>query len=290
MKKVIKLLARKFGYQIRHSEFKSEPSMKAFGLEAWRLGRASDGPSATFPFIRDIDCGPCRFKLWITNPDTNLWYPSSGWQGKAESTALQQLVTKGDRVLEFGSHHGFTGLMLGGLVGATGRVVGVEANPVNAMVAQSSAHLNEEYGHVRFLHAAGSDSPGQVRLSYSHNASVTTAVADGTFPVSCVVGDDLDKAYGPFDALKVDVEGFEYQVLRGCKNILSRRPKLALELHYGALHCYGRTAEEIFELIDIEAYKGTMYARPGNALRPFRVLRQEELPPDGILNVFLEPK
>ena len=264
--------------------------MKAFGLEVWKLDGSSGGPSATFPFIRDINCGPCRFKLWITNPDTNLWYPSSGWQGKAESIALQQLVTEGDRVLEFGSHHGFTGLMLGGLVGVTGAVVGVEANPFNAMVAQSSAHLNEGYGHVRFLHAAGSDSPGQVMLSYSHNGSVVTAATNGTFSVCCVVGDDLDRTYGPFDMLKVDVEGFEYQVLLGCKKILARRPKLALELHYGALHRYGRTAEDIFELIDVKGYKGTMYARPDNALRPFRILRQEELPPDGILNVFLEPK
>jgi hypothetical protein len=54
--------------------------------------------------------------------------------------------------------------------------------------------------------------------------------------------------------LKIDVEGFEKQVLQGARKILSTYPKLAMEIHTEQLSQYGATVQDIFGLIDVENY------------------------------------
>ncbi len=55
--------------------------------------------------------------------------------------------------------------------------------------------------------------------------------------------------------LKIDVEGFELQVLQGAKAILSTRPKLEIEVHAELLHQYGASVDDLFRLIDMKSYK-----------------------------------
>jgi hypothetical protein len=55
--------------------------------------------------------------------------------------------------------------------------------------------------------------------------------------------------------LKIDVEGFEVQVLQGAKQVLSTRPKLAIEIHTDILSKYGTNVQDLLRLIDLENYK-----------------------------------
>jgi hypothetical protein len=102
-----------------------------------------------------------------------------------------------------------------------------------------------------------------------------------------VTGDELDEKYGPFGMLKVDVEGYEGQVLRGCRRLLARRPALALELHLDQLARFGTTVEEIFGMVAADEYEGTMIRRGDPTVIPFD---RAALPKEGIVNVFLKPR
>jgi hypothetical protein len=55
--------------------------------------------------------------------------------------------------------------------------------------------------------------------------------------------------------VKIDVEGFEVEVLRGAKTILSTRPKLVLEIHTTELAGFGTSVDELFTLIDALSYR-----------------------------------
>jgi hypothetical protein len=100
--------------------------------------------------------------------------------------------------------------------------------------------------------------------------------------------DDLDHEYGPFDVLKVDVEGFERQVLQGSKKLLARRPRLMLEIHAQihahSLRRFGSTIEDVLDLIG-PGYSGSMVTRD---LRD-RVLkfRPEAIPRNEASDLFL---
>jgi FkbM family methyltransferase len=224
--------------------------------------------------------------MWMGNADTAQWYRADEWRKTSELAELRRLVTTGDRVLEIGAHQGFTGLLCAAFAGPEGTVISVEAFPFNAMVAQAQLAANPALKNLQFLNAAASDRPGTVRIARRHNSSV--AAGGGGIEVPALTGDSLDEEHGPFDVLKLDVEGFESSALKGCRAILARRPKLAIELHMDTLGNFGSSVNEVMELIDAATYQGTMFIRPDYfTTKPFSLA---DIPKTGIANIFLWPR
>jgi hypothetical protein len=127
-----------------------------------------------------------------------------------------------------------------------------------------------------------------VRITPSHNACVTAQTSADMIEVPAITGDMLDEKYGPFDMLKVDVEGFELEVLKGCSKMLSRTPKLALEIHGDALRERGYSSDDIFRLIEVSRYEGLVVPRPDNGtIQNFDLTA---IPKDYLVNIFLEKK
>jgi hypothetical protein len=61
--------------------------------------------------------------------------------------------------------------------------------------------------------------------------------------------DDLIPESLPIDLVKMDVEGAEYQVLLGAKNLLQKnKPLVLFECGLGGADVYGTTPEQIFDL------------------------------------------
>lgn len=60
------------------------------------------------------------------------------------------------------------------------------------------------------------------------------------------------------DFIKIDVEGFELDVLQGAiKTIQKCKPKMYIEINEGTLARCGTTPEQVFEFLDIFGYKYT---------------------------------
>ena len=66
--------------------------------------------------------------------------------------------------------------------------------------------------------------------------------------------------------MKIDVEGFEMQVLEGAKGILSTLPRLAIEVHAEFLPKYNASVEGIMSLIDVAKY--TVWIQRRDDLEP----------------------
>jgi len=86
-------------------------------------------------------------------------------------------------------------------------------------------------------------------LDLEQEAGITQA-GDAVVNVPVVMLDE-DLADVPSVALlKIDCEGFEYEVLRGAANIIKRyRPRLVLEVHPTQLEEFGHSVEEILDLV-----------------------------------------
>jgi len=261
-----KLLAR-FGYEIRRTSI-----VKAF-----------------VPFVQEFNFPGAFFKMWVASADVVPWY-GKDWAECGEFRALRKLIKVGDRILEIGSHHGFTSMLLARFAGQDGYVLGIEPLPHNAMVAQAQLGLNRSISNLQFIQAACASAAGTVKIHAFHNSRVIDKESDAeSIIVAAVTGDMLDEEYGPFDVIKVDVEGYELEVLKGCRRLLSRVPKLALELHIDDLRERGQTPTEIFKLIAVERYTGKMVLRPQD-YRTLHVFNPCAIPEKGVINVFLEQK
>jgi len=250
----------------------------AIGTELARRGYIR----AFRPYVVHTSVGGIDLQCWIADQTAREWYDSDEHDVNPENAEAARLVRPGDRVLEIGAHHGFVSVLLSKMVGQNGFVLAVEASPFNAMVAASQAGLNR-LSNCYVLHAAASNHAGTVRISRDSNSRVSDSA--NSIEVPSLTIDDLDTAYGPFDVLKIDVEGFERQVLEGARNVLARHPRIMLEIHVPVLSRFGTTIESILALIG-SGYKGTMVPRePHDRVLEFR---REEIAAMGVVNLFLE--
>lgn len=257
-------------------------------------GLSSSPEAARLPLTRrfvDSERG-VDFEFLIANLEGLDWYPSHLLEISEECRELLDLCEPGDRIVELGSHHGFMGTMLASTHPDV-FVVGVECHPFCAKIAQVQGLLNRFERRYTVLNAVGSDREGEEKeIVLSAGAGLVETDGRGIV-VPTVTGDSILDRLGEVSFLKVDVEGFEGQVLRGCRRILESRPKIALELHFDQIAGYGSSVEEIFRLVGIEGYEGTMLVRGPEVVsaeqRALRVFQPEQLPRSGVANLFLRP-
>jgi FkbM family methyltransferase len=259
-----------------------------FGYSLRRLDAANDNV-AVQPYIRECRVGEHSFSFWISNNRAERTYSDSAvWNEFAEPAALLEWVRPADRILEVGCNLGFFTVLLGKMLAGSGRVLAVDANSYNIMVCQAQIELNRLGGVCTARHMALSDRPGTLTIETTSNSQVIAADAPGGTRVPASTVDELDRELGPFDLLKVDVEGFEAKVLTGAEEMLKRRPRLALEIHDDQLGRYGSSVEEIFDHIGIADYQGHMITRADLCrLRPFD---PASMPRNQIVNLLLRPR
>lgn len=162
-----------------------------------------------------------------------------------ERGLLARLIRPGDCVGDVGANIGYYALLFARLAGPSGRVVCLEPEPDNLVQLRRIVERNA-LPNVEVLPVAAGEQPGQVQLERGMNGHVKL---EGDF--GCVVPvialDSL--ADRRFDVVKIDVEGFEGQVLGGMRQLLQTRPpRLFVEVHPALLR-YGYTVRDVFELV-----------------------------------------
>ena len=216
-----------------------------------RLGLARDAIDRVRfrPYVATHVYGRRTLSVHLTDAMAQGWYDHD-WPLPAEIGLLAERgrLREGARVFDIGAHQGVVAMMLGDLVGPSGRVVAVEATLHNADVAWRNVALND-LTQVVVMHAAGADAPGVVRFSPRMNGHVA-APDEASVEVRALTVDELTTRHGAPQVLFVDVEGYELNVLRGARQTLeSHHPDIFVEVHVGAgLERFG-TAEDLLALI-----------------------------------------
>jgi FkbM family methyltransferase len=151
---------------------------------------------------------------------------------------LQSRIAPGMVVMDVGANIGYNTMMFARWVGAAGRVLSFEPDPMNMQRLRRHCEINELKG-VELLPLALSDQEGQLRFAaigqgQSRVLTNDTADNDETVMVEAVRMDDVAVSLGleRLDAIKIDVEDHEVAVLRGCEETLGRfKPFVLIEVH-----------------------------------------------------------
>jgi FkbM family methyltransferase len=160
------------------------------------------------------------------------------WEPEVTRT-LTSTVKQGMTVIDIGAHIGYYTLLLAKCVGPSGRVFSFEPHPGNFDLLRENVQLNKLV-QVQVLNQAVFSRAGEITISIpdeqpnSGNGSVCLDTGVQQFRVSAVSLDAFCKEFmvRP-DILKMDVEGAEYEVLKGAQGVLAQfRPKLLIELHH----------------------------------------------------------
>jgi FkbM family methyltransferase len=216
------------------------------------------------------------FDLWISDPTAKSWYDSDAPEIREEippemSFLTQHRLRPGAVVFDCGAFQCLIAMILGKFVGATGKVVAVEASPHNCEAAIRNCQLNQ-FGNIEVINAAVSGTLDPVEFNCRANGQVDDGTgAWGKITVPSLSVDELTRRYGPPDVLFVDVEGFESKVLRGAIDTLSRyHPDCFFEMHVGCgLEKFGGSVKSIADSFIELGYRLWMSGGEHDSFVPF---------------------
>lgn len=180
--------------------------------------------------------GQLRGKKWIVGAGEHGY-----WLGSYELNkrlAFERLVKPGSVVYDIGANVGYFSLLASVLVGSEGQVVAFEPLPRNVRYLQRHVQINH-LENVRIIEAAVADHDGQAAFNLGPSSAMGHLASDGDVKVQMVSLDTLlaDGQLDPPDVIKLDVEGAEYEALRGGRDLLeAHRPLLFLDTHSRKVH------------------------------------------------------
>jgi FkbM family methyltransferase len=180
----------------------------------------------------------------VSRTDTHRLLYLEGERFVTERVLIAELVNSGDHVIDVGANIGYYAIMFASLVGREGSVLCIEPEPDNLIELKRNVTGNK-LTNVEILGAAAGEKVGRVSFSRGINGRVASEL-NGHLDVDMVLLDSL--VYDKIDLIKIDVEGYEGQVLAGAQRILADlHPNLFVEVHPDLL--IGYSTNEVIDLV-----------------------------------------
>ncbi len=175
---------------------------------------------------------------------------------------LMSLVKKDAVVLDIGTNYGTTILQFAQLVGEAGFCFGFEPDPINFRICQENLKLNPfkniHVDNCGLGHEAGTfELVVDTASNRGGNRIGIDSTGKETHQVSVVLLDDWvkSKQLTRIDLMKIDVEGYEMNVLKGAKEMLQQfKPILFIELDDSNLKLQGSSSKELVSFLTFLGY------------------------------------
>lgn len=200
------------------------------------------------------------------------WLPAfvpRGHEWEAEEAFLEQINWEGLTVYDVGGDQGIFTLFLARHVGPTGQVIVFEPNPRSYERILTNVGLNG-FENVRVLPLGLGERAERLTFVFpksepargSAAQSVRTQVAQEQNAVRCEIevaalDDEMARLNLPApDLIKLDVEGMEWQALRGMRRTIEQyRPQLFIEIHGSDREDKMANVRRVAALIDEMGYR-----------------------------------
>jgi len=171
----------------------------------------------------------------------------------------------GDTFVDLGANEGFFSVQAAAICGSQGRVLAIEPQNRLLHTLRENLRLNE-IGCVTVINVAVSDRPGTAMLYLSPDINTGgSGLTNATrYPVRAqptplrTLSQVLDESgVDRVDFMKVDIEGFEWEMLAGAAEVFSthRVRAMAMEIHESLLHRRGLDAGEILRKLEAFGYR-----------------------------------
>jgi FkbM family methyltransferase len=204
------------------------------------------------------------------------------------SELMMHLLRPGDTLLDVGAHIG-TFSLPAAVMGC--RVLAIEGSARNAELLQAAAACNG-FDRLRVVHAAASDREGLLSFCpCGPHGHVVGAVEPADLPrreVRALAVDDLlaDLGWQRVHIVKIDVEGWEPQAVRGMARLLAGddAPMLLFESNAAGLERYGHTPADVLASLERFGYRNYLidHHHPGQLVP----VRSGDVQPECVMDCF----
>jgi FkbM family methyltransferase len=212
--------------------------------------------------------GRLRGTKWIVGAGEHGY-----WLGSYEMNkrlAFERLIPPGAVTYDIGANVGYFSLLAARLAGPEGQVYAFEPLPRNIDYLKKHVAINA-IENIEVVEAAVSAQSGEAHFDLGASSAMGHLAESGGITVRMVSLDEMLAAgeLRPPDYMKVDVEGAEYEALKGAQELLAQhKPILFLDTHQREAHL--PTIELLkklgytFEILDGKSLTATkeLIARP----------------------------
>lgn len=213
--------------------------------------------------IGDIDkvhlCSDC-----LDSVVPKVW--EVGWWKK-----LTQQIRPQDTIVDVGAYVGVFTIIMAKRTGVTGKVLAFEPNPQSVALLKKNIELNGVSGQVEFFNiAVGKDHDSHTLVNHGDISCIVPSAPPGCTDYLTVKSGTLDEMLQnrKIDIIKIDVEGYEANVLYGARNLLSKKegnPRFIwIECHPHVWKKLGTSSKDILTPLKEAGYTIEMPKLPEN--------------------------
>jgi len=187
--------------------------------------------------IKTVSFGSLKIKLHIDDWIQQNIYFLGEYEG-AELKLLNQHLASNSTFIDIGANFGLYTLSASKKITNSGKIICFEPYPENYQALMNNISINN-LSKITAENKAVGDSQGKLKLYYQPNENnlgmVSASYIENSVvhEVEVISIDEYLKTQplNKIDLIKIDVEGFEYQVLSGMKKALSTySPKILIEI------------------------------------------------------------
>ena len=218
--------------------------------------------------------------------DSFIYY--SGCYEPKVTAFINRYVKAGMTVIDAGANVGCHTTRLARLVGQTGQVIAFEPMPWAFSKLKRNIELNS-FNHVLLERMGLSDSTRNDLVCFRSSWTLdsdSSPDSEGDTPVQFTTLNEYvsTSQINRLDLIKVDVDGYEYRVIRGGQNVIREfKPVLIVEMGRSSL---GRYGDDVTGLVDLLASFGYEFYSEDDLNRyADRESLLEAIPDKGIINV-----
>ena len=180
---------------------------------------------------------------------------------------LSKELRKGMTCLDVGSNIGYYAMLESHIVGNEGKIIAIEPSPNNYEYLKKNLEL-QPTSNIDAYNFAAADKDGQVNFLIYKESNGCMTIPDGektTIPGEVIkvqakrLDNFLDEiSVKKVDFVRMDVEGYEYHILKGMKNtIKNSKPMFQIEVHSSLLGNEG--TKKFLKEFQSEGYEAKYY-------------------------------
>ena len=209
-----------------------------------------------------------RYIMYLNSKDVSLTphLSMSGYWEIGNTQLIARLINEGGYCVDAGANCGYFALLMVDIVGKTGKVAAVEANPNLCALIEKSANVNGYKNRLSVVNKAlGSMVGKSVQLVIDQenlgSASLYHSKAENNFSVEVETTtiDELTKGWPRVDFVKIDIEAAEYETWKGMKKTLKNNKhivilmEVSMERNYDCMNFLEEIKLEGFKLMHVNS-------------------------------------
>lgn len=207
------------------------------------------GPNATYLGNNQLLTQTLHGTKYIIYADDLISTPNMvvyrQWEAEL-SSLMYKFLNKDSFFIDVGANFGYFTCLAGAIIGGSGegRVLSVEPNPRMLELIRKNVRINWGMSSIDIIEGALDKERRSVQMAFPVQLSANATLADVDWQgdevvrteIDCFVLDDLlsDDERRKVDFIKIDVEGFEYNVLQGMHKLINLNKNIKVVFEWSA--------------------------------------------------------